>query len=439
MLKISTQNRLKKIIKIAIPSGINSLLDIVVIAVNIFFMSMISDSHTLAMGLALNFLMLFYAVNAVFSVGTNVQISHYFGAKEYQKIHYVFSSIVQGSFVISAPLVLVGIYGAGFFFNWIGVDGEVKNLALVFNDFIIFTLPALILKNIFTAALAGIGNTVYPLFVRLASMVFSILLTYIFVFIYHLGIKGAGIAYLIVGYLELCIFILIFLIKKDLFSFGLFEKQYLFNMFKIGIPAGFERLLSLFSLIFTTKIIATYNDWVLTGSQIGSRIEAFSFMPSFGFMLAAMVLMGQSLGAKKIREAEIYTLTILKFSSLLMGITGILLVVFARYLSSLFSSNEEVISSSVYYLIAVGISQIPLIWSFVLDGALRGAGKTKLVLLINAISIWCFRIFPMIVLAYFDFGFIWIYTMICIETYIRALIFWRVFKKGAWKNTKRDI
>lgn len=439
MLKTSTQKRLKKIIKIAIPSGINSLLDIVVIAINIFFMSTVGDSYTLAMGLALNFLMLFYAFNAVFSVGTNAQISRYFGAKEYQKIRCAFGSIVRGSSIISIPLILIGIYGADFFFDWIGVDVEVKKMALTFNNFVIFTLPALILKNIFTAALAGIGNTIYPLFVRIASMIFSIFLTYVFVFIYHLDIKGAGIAYLVVGYLELCIFILIFLIKKDFFSLKLFEKRYLFSMFKIGIPAGFERLLSLFSLIFTTKIIATYNDLVLTGSQIGSRIEAFSFMPSFGFMLAAMVLMGQSLGAGKIKEAESYIITILKFSSLLMGITGILLVIFAKYLSSIFSSNDEVIYSSVYYLIAVGISQIPLIWSFVLDGALRGAGKTKLVLLINMTSIWCFRIFPMIVLAYFGFSFIWIYVMICIETYIRALIFWQVFKKGAWKNIERNI
>ena len=67
------------------------------------------------------------------------------------------------------------------------------------------------------------------------------------------------------------------------------------------------------------------------------------------------------------------------------------------------------------------------------------AGKTKLVLFINVTSIWCFRIFPMIVLVYFGFGFIWIYVMICVETYIRALIFWQVFKKGAWKKIEKDI
>ena len=197
--------------------------------------------------------------------------------------------------------------------------------------------------------------------------------------------------------------------------------------------------MTLFSLVLTTKIIATFSDWVLTGAQIGTRIEAFSFMPGFGFMLAAMVLMGQNLGARKVKLAALYVRTTLIFSSIVMGVSGMILVLFAREFSLIFSSHEKVVSASIDYLVAVGLSQIPLIWAFVLDGALRGAGNTKVALFINAASIWCFRIIPMVLLVVLGFGVKWVFGVICVETYIRAAIFWWVFKRGVWKRVGSEV
>ena len=72
----------------------------------------------------------------------------------------------------------------------------------------------------------------------------------------------------------------------------------------VGIPSGCERLFTLFSIILMTKFIALYGTYDLAGYQIATRIEGFAFMPGFGFMIAAMALMGQNLGAKKPLEAR---------------------------------------------------------------------------------------------------------------------------------------
>ena len=439
MLEAQAKKRLKKIITLALPSGVNAFLDIFVIAVNMVFMSRIDDAHTLAMGISLNFLMLFYAANAVFSVGTSAQISRYFGAREYKRVNSVLSSVMLGGLFFSLPLVLVGYFGGKFFFEWLGVSAEVRDIALQFNVFAVFGLPAMIIKNIFTSAFSSIGNTLYPLLVRSASVVFSIGLTYWFVLVWKLGMVGAGVAYLIAVHIDIAIFGILFLRKGGFFKAMPFERNLLFKALRIGLPAGIERLLTLFSLVLTTKIIATFSDWVLTGAQIGTRIEAFSFMPGFGFMLAAMVLMGQNLGARKVKLAALYVRTTLIFSSIVMGVSGMILVLFAREFSLIFSSHEKVVSASIDYLVAVGLSQIPLIWAFVLDGALRGAGNTKVALFINAASIWCFRIIPMVLLVVLGFGVKWVFGVICVETYIRAAIFWWVFKRGVWKRVGSEV
>ena len=430
--------QIRKILSLALPSGANSFLDIFVIATSLFFIGKIDAFHIVAIGVSLNFLMLFFAINAIFYIGTNAQISRYFGAKEYQKAKDVFSSLMIGGFLISFPLIPLAYFGSQNFFTYLKIQEHTQALAHTYISFIIFTIPSLMLKTIIISALAGIGDTLHPFLVRLFSTILCVVLNYLFIFgflfIPPLGIFGAGLATLISAYIELFALSIMLYLKSDFLKSFRFRKQYLIKALKIGTPAGIERFLTLFSLVLTTKFIALFGDLALAGTQIGTRIEAFSFMPGFGFMTAAMVLMGQNLGAKKPKVAALYIRTILIFSSITLGILGLILVCFAHPFSSIFSKNTTVINVSISYLIAVGLSQVPMICSFVYDGALRGSGFSQSVLLINGISIWVFRMLPIWILVHFNCKIQWIFVVIFIETYIRAIIFHFIFKTGIWKN-----
>ena len=119
-----------------------------------------------------------------------------------------------------------------------------------------------------------------------------------------------------------------------------------------------------------------------------------------------------------------------------MGVLGVLMAVFATPLSEIFYRDEAVVKIAVWYLLAVGFSQVPLVVIFVLDGVLRGAGITNLSLLINALSIWCMRIAPMWLGIELGLPVWWVFVMIFIETYIRALVFYLVYKRGCWQVKK---
>ncbi|STP13283.1 Na+ driven multidrug efflux pump [Helicobacter mustelae] len=444
-LNPALKHRLKKIIALALPSGINSFLDIFNIAIVLYFISDFGDLEVLAVGISLNYLILFFAIHAIFYVGTNAQISRYFGAKEYDKIRAVFLSVCTGGLLIAMPMIYVGRIGAGIFLDWMGMGQEVSKMALDYTNIIIYALPSIMLKNIIISSLAGIGNTYLPLFIRLFNTILGFFLNYICIFgmeglgIEGRGMLGAGIANLIIAYFEILIFFIVLYFRTHFLDCLTLQKKYFFKALRIGIPSGIERFLTIFSIILTGKLIANYGDLVLAGSQIGARIEAFSFMPGFGFMIAAMVLMGQNLGANKAKLAGLYIRTILGFSSIVMGISGILLVYFSRDFSKIFSANEVVLQNAVYYLFAVGLSQIPMICCFVFDGALRGAGITKITLAINTISIWVGRILPMSLVVWLGGDILWIFAIIFTETYIRAIIFYLVFRTGIWRRAGSEI
>ncbi|SQB98217.1 putative Na+ driven multidrug efflux pump, MatE family protein [Helicobacter fennelliae] len=447
-MEYSYRQKVKKILRIALPSGANSLLDIIVLTLSLLFMGMLSKEHIIGVSIGMQYIMMFFTINTIFYVGTNVQISRFFGVKDSVNASKVFITLFVFCCICALPLIVVGYMFIDNFIQWMDITARAAALCRDFLYFSVLTLPIMILKNIITSAFAAIGDTLSIFLVRIFTTCFCIFINFFLIFqipfeifgwnVYFgmgLDIIGAGLANVLTTFLELII-LLWLVYKRGRFFTQTFTIawQYLKKAMQIGIPSGIERALTLGSLVLTTKFLANFGDIAIAGSQIGSRIEAFSFMPGFGFMVAAMALTGQNLGANKITFAQDFNKTILQISSVIMGILGVIMAIFCVPLSRIFLDDDEVVRISAMYLIAVGFSQVPLIWVFVLDGVLRGAGVTKVSLIINATSIWCFRILPMWIAISLGGGIMWIFVMIFVETYIRAGIFYFAYSKGIWKK-----
>lgn len=429
--------KMRKILRIAIPSGANSLLDILVLALGMFFMGRFGQEYLVALSVSTQFIMIFFAINAIFYVGTNAQISRLYGARDKESAKAVFSTLISLCLLCSAPIVLLAFLLIDPFIAWMQVSAESSELISVFLLIAIWSLPPMLLRNIIISAFAAIGDTLSVFIVRIFSTIFCVLANVALIFGLGLDIVGAALSGLLTYVLELGILAWLAW-KKGRFFFGGWRLQlvwrYVQRALEIGIPAGFERFLTLGSLVLTTKFIASFGDLAVAGSQIGMRIEAFVLMPGFGFMVAAMALTGQNLGANRVQVAMDLHKAILQIASAVMGILGVLIAVFAIPLSEIFYRDEQVAQVALWYLIAVGFSQVPLVVVFVLDGVLRGAGITKLSLLLNACSVWGFRILPIWLGIWCGLGVWWVFVMIFVETYIRAGLFYLAYKKGVWKK-----
>lgn len=441
------KQRLRKILSIALPSGGNSLLDIANIAIGMYFIAHISpDSEVtkhniVALGLGMNCWMFLFALTTIFYVGTNAQVSRAFGERNNLRAGQILSTMSIGAGLCSIPIYALAYVSNELYFDWMGVSGETKELGMLYLSWIFYGIPALFLKTIFISALSAVGDTKSVFFVKIIATSLNIVLNFILIFgveklgIPPFGIMGAGIANVIITYFEGLVLLGILCgLHRHLTFSPTFKWHTLYNGFHIGIPSGIERGLTIFSLVLITKFMTDYGLEVIAGFQIGSRVESFIFMPGFGFQVAAMALVGQMLGAKRLDLAESFIKTILLISSVVMGILGIGLCVLGKELSAIFSTETEVIHYSFDYLLAVGLSQVPLICIFVLDGALRGSGATKLSLWINTGSIWVLRILPMWLCVHYNIAVGYIFAIICCETYLRAGIFGFVFYKGLWKK-----
>lgn len=438
--------QIKHILNIAIPSGLQSGLDMLSVSLALFYLGSISSLHFTALGIGAKYIIVFYPISAIFGIGTNVLMSRRFGAKNFVEMNKVYATMIYSACVVSVPMLFVIYLGIPIYLHLFELSQSLYQLTYSYVSLTIFALPSIIIKNVLISGFAATGDTKHPFFIKIVltfmSMLgYSILINGKFG-LPQLGIIGAAYVTLFISYLELLVLLILpRFVQTKLSLLAYFNKEFLIGAFKVGIPTGLERIFTIVSLnvvlVFVGYYSVIYNDSAMSGFQAGTTIEGFSFVPGFGFMVAVMTLVGQSIGAKNYKRVYDYTKLCVIISSILLGICGVILATFAEPLSKIFIHDDLIgIKISVSYLIAVGLSQIPLILSFVYDGALRGAGFTQIPLFINIISISIFRLLPMWICANFGWSIFILFGIIFVETYIRAFIFYMVFRSGVWKNPK---
>ncbi|WP_236033138.1 MATE family efflux transporter [Helicobacter turcicus] len=441
-MRFFSRDRSRRILNIAIPSGLNSLLDIINLSIDLLMIGTFGASALVAVGVSLNFIMLMFAFTTIIFVGNSALVARFLGANDKRSANEVTLSLSFASFCFSLPLMALGFLGYELFFSWVGISSEAHNIGSAYLEIVLCSVPLLLIKQVSISAFSAAGATKFPFYIKiiitLINPCIKSILIFGFVFIPAFGVIGAAIGTLIINFLEtLALFLLLLVYKNSPVALrGRINFDYIKRAFIIGIPSGVERFLTLFAILFMTKFVALYGTYALAGYQIATRIEGFAFMPGFGFMIAAMALMGQNLGAKKPLEAKYSTLNTLLLGGIFMGIVGLVMSGFAPQLSSFFSKDIEVINASASYLIPIGVSQVPFAFICILDGALRGAGITKITLFINSVMIWGLRVVPCYFIATLGYAVEYIYICICVETFLRALVYWRIFQSGIWRKQK---
>jgi putative MATE family efflux protein len=256
-----------------------------------------------------------------------------------------------------------------------------------------------------------------------------------------LGVRGAGIATAIAFTWAAITYCIIFFsgrfplkISRDGFSL---DMSTVHRIIRIGIPASLQRIVMSGSMIFYVSIIAGFGTTALAAHQIGLRVESLSYMPGFGFAVAATALVGQNLGAKDPQKAGESGWEAAKLCVVLMGTAGFFMIIFPTQMARLFVSDPQVVDLAAWYLRIVAISEPGLALVFTLSGGLQGAGDTRSPLYISIFGLWLFRI-P---LAYtlgvvLGWGAVGAWTAMTIDTFVRGGLYLFRFRQGKWKYMK---
>lgn len=431
----------RRILRIALPAAFNSLLDMLQILVDLLMVGTLGAAAVAAVGLGLQSLMFVFAVLSLLHVGTSALLSRFAGAGQSLRASLGLSSLLLFAAALSLPVGALWHWGAAQIFVWFSTAEATRQFGAAYVQTLTWMMPFVFLKLVAVSALNAAGDTKTPMFVKLFSIGLNALLNYLLIFGHFgfpaLGVTGAAVATVAVNMLETAVYAALLVRGKSFYRFVAgFSMRLLKRALKVGWPASLERALTFGSFMLFTGVIARYGTEALAGYQIGLRIEGLAFMPGIGFTVAAMTFMGQGLGAKDPARARRDVLTVLGYAVALMFTLSFVMIFFPEPMVRLFTDDEAVVAQGALYLRIVGLSQIPLAFSFVLSGALRGAGDTKATLRINLLSLWAVRIVPAVVLSWYFHDIVYVYVAMIADTFFKAFLLWRRFENGAWKHIK---
>ncbi len=402
---------------------------------------MLNVAALAAVGMSMQFMMVINIVMTLYIVGGNAMIARLIGERRRHRASALLYSLAVFALVISLPITIFGYYNAENFYLWMGADTGLALFGGEYFEIIMLGMPLIFLDALLYNALSAAGDTKSSLYIKLLSAVVNLLFNYLLIFGHGgfeaMGIAGAAYATIIAYGFNIILYGLL-LARKDakLHLLYHFNKVDLIRALHVGKHASLDRMLSVASFILFVWVITAYGTAAIAGYQVGLRIEGLAFMPGFGFAIAATALVGQNLGAKKLEASYETGLYAIKIAVAFMGSLGLLLALFPAFFISFFTYDKATIEAASIYLQLVGISQIPLALTFVINGALRGAGATKITLLVNVISLWILRVIPSLILYYFGFELIWIFIAMTIETYIKGGVFWYIYQKRGWQTVR---
>ena len=429
----------RSVMTLALPVTVSSLLQRTEGIVAVFLVGGLGAIPIAAVGLGQ--LLAFIATTLVsgLSVGTNVIIAQQWGARRYEEAGQASRHFLGLSIFVSFALALLGLSANGLIMQLLGAQPEVIGLALPYSNLIFLVIPFTVLLAVLSSILQGTGDTKTPMYAMIMVNVLHIAIAYPLIYgqwgLPAFGVKGAAVA---VGIAEATGSVYLLLRCRTILKPSKrLRWDMLRTIWQVGAPVSGERIVQQAGILLYTKIVLIYGTVSYAAHQVGLSIESLSFLPGYGFAIAAATMVGQSIGAGKYTRAKLENWEANRLATFIMSAMGIVFFFFPYALLRAFTSDEAVIELGTTFLKIVALLQVPLALTMVLAGSLRGAGDTRFIMIATMIGMWGVRIPIAFVAGYWltpGGVYVWL-AMIADWTLRMALMLWR-YRSERWKSIR---
>ena len=185
------------------------------------------------------------------------------------------------------------------------------------------------------------------------------------------------------------------------------------------------------------RILSTFGSEALAGYTIGLRVFFLALIPSFGISNAAATMVGQNLGARKPERAERAVWQAVFYNMVFLGSMGLVFLLFAPSINSVFSQNTTVQSFGVACLRIVSAGFMFYAVGMVLTQSFNGAGDTWTPTIINLFVFWLFEIPLAYLLAkHTGLGAQGVFAALAIAYSSLAVVSAVIFRRGRWKSKR---
>ncbi len=333
------------------------------------------------------------------SAGAGVVISQYYGASDDENVHKAVHTTIAITLIMAIGTTIISLFTTDIFLKISRVPSDVWPEAETYLGIYFLGLVGLLIYNMGSGILRAVGDSKHPLYFLIFSALSNTVLDIIFVANLRLGVAGAAYATIISQALSALLVLYTLIKTNDCYKIS-FKKiriypKLLKQIFRIGLPTALQMMVTAFSNVFVQSYINSFGSAAMAGYSSYNKIDKVCLLPLQSIGLAITTFMGQNIGAGNSERA----IKGVKTATRMNVVTAIVLLTFlwvvAPYLIYIFNQDEEVIHYGTIFLRTMSPFFLCVAYNQIHNGALKGAGNTKIPMII---MMSCFIVFRQIYL-----------------------------------------
>ena len=336
------------VLKLGLPLVAGMFIMVLYNLVDTFFIGLLRDDYQLAaVNLAYPIMMISIAISNMIATGAGSLIARSLGKGDTEKAEHTVTVGVLFTLIGSLIVTVLGL---------LLLDPIVIGLGAQDNTFLYTKQYAfwLFLGTIFTMGnytlgqlLRSEGSVRYSLIGMVVGTLANIALDPLFIFGFHLEIRGAAIATILGNAIGMTASILVYLRKKSLLhpspKYIRPTKEIVREIFWVGVPATMETLLISVAYIINNNLAVAYGELTVAAMGVAQKIMSVGTYIYQGMAAGVQPIMGYNYGAKNYkRMLAVLRSGILVLSGIELGVMAVF-GIFAPQLIALFTDSGEVI------------------------------------------------------------------------------------------------
>ncbi len=426
----------RNVFRLSMPVLLSSLFQRLVSIVDVFLTGGLGASAIAATGLGQLLMVTTMTVFWGLSTGVTVVISHLWGAGRREDAGRAAYVACLAGLAMTVVCSLAGSRWGRDIARMMGATPNVQELAAEYIRLVFLWMVWTTGLNLLSAIMHGTSDTRTPMEAIILVNILHVLLAWPLIYgklgMPALGVKGAAIAINSSEFIGFT-YLLIQALRKRYITFSRPDFRLFSRIWHVGWPVALERVAQQSGQLFYSSFIIAYGTTAYAAHQIGLSIESLSFMPGAGMGIAAATLMGQSLGAGKLRRARISHKEALRLAVSVMTVMALIFFFAPHVLIGLFSHDADVIEKGSMFLKLVAFAQVPLAISFVYAGSLRGTGDTFYVFIVTLVAMWGIRVtLSWVASSWLHLSLYVVWGVFLIDWYFRGIAF-------TWRYHRRDL
>ena len=435
----------RAVVLLAVPMVLEMLMESVFLVVDVFFVGKLGADAITTVGVTESMMTILYAAAIGLSIGATATVARRIGEKDPEAAAHAGAQAILLGVVFGAVVGAIGGLFAPQLLAAMGASDDVVRTGSTFARVMLGASMNVVLLFLINAVFRGAGDAAIAMRVLWFANAINIVLGPCLIFgigpFPEMGVTGAAIGTSI-GRGCGVLFQLYHLtrpggrIRMRLHHLWV-DPAVMRGILRISGTAVFQNFIGTASWVGLVRILTGFGSAAVAGNTIGIRIIVFAILPAFGVANAGATLVGQNLGAGKPDRAEAAAWKAGLYNTIVLGLVGLVFLLFAPQLISLFTSDAEVAAYGVRCLRIVAAGFLFYGYGLVFTAAFNGAGDTWTPTWINLGCMWMLELPLAWTLAHpLGFGPTGVFIAVSVAFSTLAFVSGYLFSKGNWKSKR---